>query len=202
MKLSRVLYLGTDPSHYEKEVVHCPLIETKPLPLPETVLIDWEAFTHIILTSPNAARILASQKPLQSKEILAIGKGTARGLSCSAIAFPETQEGMIELLKKTPLENSYILYPRSSIARPLLAGYLKAAGLRHQICDLYETVYLKPNPIPSLDDFDEIVFTSPSTIKAFAALYGAIPQNKKLTCIGPVTQTVLLEMERQDKVSS
>lgn len=188
--MSKVLYLGTDPSRFGRAVVHCPLIEIKPLPL---IVHNVEALTHVILTSPNAARILASQMPLQNKQLLAIGVGTQEtlkqiGLPCHATATPETQEGMIALLENMVLRDSYLFYPRSSRARPLLADYLKAAGIKHQICDLYETIYLKPEPLPALEEFDEIVFTSPSTVQAFLHLYGSLPKNKKLTCIGPITE--------------
>ncbi|MGH2639614.1 MAG: uroporphyrinogen-III synthase [Rhabdochlamydiaceae bacterium] len=191
--MTKILYLGTDPSRYGRDVIHCPLIDTRPLPLPD---IDLDAFTHVILTSPNAARILASQMSLQNKKNLTIGVGTTdtlmqMGLKCFASAFPETQEGMINLLKRISFENSYLFYPRSSAARPLLANYLIETGLKHTICDLYETIFLKPHPLPLLSDFDEIVFTSPSTIKAFLTLYGSIPKNKKLTCIGPITRQAL-----------
>lgn len=202
MPKSRILYLGTDPSRYGQEVVHCPLIETRPLPLPEFLLADWEEFTHIILTSPNAARILSSQRSLSGKKILAIGRGTQEAVAqnCFAVARQETQEGMIELLQTLDLQSSYTLYPRSSKARPLLATYLKQAGMKHHVCDLYETVYLKPDPLPSLDDFDEIVFTSPSTVQAFLALYGSIPSHKKITPIGPITERVIVEIE-DDRIS-
>ncbi|MGD0665370.1 MAG: uroporphyrinogen-III synthase [Rhabdochlamydiaceae bacterium] len=197
MKTSRILYLGTDPSRYGQTVVHCPLIETKPLPLPQMIHENWNAFTHIILTSPNAARILSSHRSLEEKRILAIGRGTEEtvGYDCFAVSSLETQEGMIELIKTIDLQESYMLYPRSSKARPLLAEYLKVTGIQHQICDLYETVYLKPEPIPALEDFEEIVFTSPSTVKAFLALYGFIPKNKKITCIGPITEQAIKDQE-------
>ena len=177
-------------------MVHCPLIDTKPLPIPQAILNDFNRFTHVILTSPNAVKILQSQFSLKDKQVLAIGTGTAELLQYKplAIASTETQEGMIELLKQLSLEHAYILYPRSSQARPLLGEYLKT-HYRCQICDLYETINLKPDPLPNLDDFDEIVFTSPSTVRAFMALYGKMPENKKLTCIGPITERVLLEIE-------
>jgi uroporphyrinogen-III synthase len=190
--MTRVLYLGTDPSRYGRDVVHCPLIETKPLPLSEHLLDQWEEFTHILLTSPNAARIMTSYKNLDGKKIIAIGKGTADVIgNCFAIANPETQEGMIDLLKSINLSRSYILYPRSSKARPLLASYLNEANIRHHTCNLYETLYLKPNPIPDLAQFDEIVFTSPSTVHAFLEIYGSIPQDKHILAIGPVTDQAL-----------
>lgn len=202
---SKILYVGTDPSRYRREVVHCPLVETRPLPLPDSVLRDLYAFTHIIFTSPNGVRILAGQLPIHHLQLFAIGRGTEEvirqlGLVCSGVASDETQEGMIDLLKKRSLENSYLFYPRSASARAILATYLKEAQIKHQLCDLYETVFLKPNPAPYLDDFDEIVFTSPSTIHAFVALYGFLPKNKQLTCVGPITKRVLLEIESKETV--
>ena len=192
MAISRILYLGTDPSRFGKKVFHCPLIGTHPLPLPSPVLDAWDQFTHLIVTSPNAAHILSSHD-LNGKKILAIGKGTAQILGdCFAISHPETQEGMITLLKGLDLKESYILYPRSSIARPLLANYLHEAGIRHVTCDLYETIYLKPDPLPNLADFDEVVFTSPSIVKAFMAAFGEVPCHLKLTCIGPITEKELM----------
>jgi len=66
-----------------------------------------------------------------------------------------------------------------------------ARGVRHQVCDLYQTVFQKPGPLPDLSKVDEIIFTSPSTIKGFIAAFGAIPTNKKLTCMGPITEEEL-----------
>lgn len=196
---NKVLYVGTDPSRYPEDVVHLPLIQTRPLPLSQQILDDFAAFTHVILTSPNAARILMDQLSLEDKHILAIGIGTesiinTKGFRCEAVASSQTQEGVIDLLKKMDLKNAYIFYPRSSSARPLLAAYLKEANIRHCICDLYETIYLEPDPLPSIENFQEIVFTSPSTLKAFQSLYGVIPQGTKLTCIGPITELALKEV--------
>jgi uroporphyrinogen-III synthase len=45
--------------------------------------------------------------------------------------------------------------------------------------------------VPNLAAFDEIVFTSPSTIEAFLAIFGALPRDKILTPVGPVTEAAL-----------
>ncbi len=192
----KILYLGTDPSRYPKQVFHLPLIHIRPLSLPASIRDDFDQLTHVLLTSPNAARLLMAQVELGRKKVLAIGKGTARilqekGMECDAIAPTPTQEGIIELLEGLSIEGKYLLYPRSSIARPLLANYLKERGWKHQTADLYETIYLKPNPLPLLQEFEEIVFTSPSTVRAFFALYKDIPKEIKQTCIGPITQRAL-----------
>ena len=63
--------------------------------------------------------------------------------------------------------------------------------LQHEIpyleCTLYDTVIVKPNPLPNLDEFDEIIFTSPSTVEGFLEAYKTLPSDKRLTPIGPVT---------------
>jgi uroporphyrinogen-III synthase len=53
--------------------------------------------------------------------------------------------------------------------------------------DLYETVAQRVEPVPDLRLFDEIVFTSPSTVDAFFEIFGHIPSGKKIVAIGPVT---------------
>jgi uroporphyrinogen-III synthase len=57
--------------------------------------------------------------------------------------------------------------------------------------DLYDPIFQAPLPIPNLDEFDEIVFTSPSTVRAFLAIYGEIPKDKIIAPIGPITKMSL-----------
>jgi uroporphyrinogen-III synthase len=64
--------------------------------------------------------------------------------------------------------------------------------IRFQACDLYDTVSQEICPKPDLDQVDEIVFTSPSTVKAFVEIFGGLPRGKKCLAIGPITQQALL----------
>jgi uroporphyrinogen-III synthase len=195
------LYLGTDPENCElKDLIHYPIIKTIPLEIPSHLWEDFAEYTHILLTSKNAVAIFLSQlkdkEALQDKKIIAIGKSTAakltgEGFAPHLIAEDESQEGMIELLKTLDLHDAYIFYPRSSLARKKLEHYMVGIGVRHQICDLYETVFQKPEPSPDFSKIDEIIFTSPSTVKGFIAAFGAIPSDQKLTCIGPITEEEL-----------
>ena len=195
------LYLGTDPENCElKDLVHYPIIKTIPLEIPSHMWEDFAEYTHILITSKNGAAIFLSQlkdkEKLKNKKIIAIGKSTAakltgEGFAPHLIAEDESQEGVIELLKRQDLHDAYVFYPRSSLARKKLESYMIARGIRHQICDLYETVFQKPDPSPDFAKIDEIIFTSPSTVKGFIAAFGAIPSNKKLTCIGPITEEEL-----------
>lgn len=199
MSPSLVLYLGTDPTNYQHipGLLHYPIIRTVPLEIPLHIRDDFESYTHILFTSKNTVSILLDQfKSLEGKQIIAIGKSTAAKLEEAGwkphlIAEQESQEGVIELLKHHDLSNAYFFYPRSSLARKKLEHYLIKRDIRHQICDLYETVFQQPGPLPDLSFIQEIIFTSPSTVKAFLAAYGSIPQDKKLTCIGEITEAEL-----------
>ncbi len=69
--------------------------------------------------------------------------------------------------------------------------YLQRRNVHYKVWDLYDPVPQIPFPLPSLDQFAEIIFTSPSTVKAFFAFFGTPPTHLKMICQGPVTQAVL-----------
>ncbi len=124
------------------------------------------------------------------KELIAIGPETAKSLpKTSLIAKEATQEGIIELIKK--MRSGFFLLPKSKRARPLLTDFMKRENIRFFALDLYDTHFQKLEPVPDLDDFGEIVFTSPSTVEGFIRIYGKLPSNKKLTAIGPITEREL-----------
>lgn len=202
-----LLYLGTDPTYYasEKKIVHYPLIEIVPRDFESYAIshqfADFKNYTHVIVTSKYAAKVLfqalqhfkISIDEAKKKHFLSIGSSTTRalkefGIESIATAEIETQEGMIDLLDTlSDVANAYFFYPRSSKARNVLSYYLRVRQLRHQICDLYDTKAVEA-PLPSLTEISEIVFTSPSTVEAFFSKTKTVPASIKLTSIGPVTE--------------
>jgi uroporphyrinogen-III synthase len=204
MPLKRTLYLGTSPSHYlesqnfEGHLIHYPVIKIVPRssnhPELQEALRDLHAYTHLIFTSKNTVAVLISQigaSVLQSKCIIALGKVTTAALlshnvPVAAVASEETQEGVIETLKALDLNDAYLFVPRSA-----LTDFLKEKGIRHRICDLYDTVTNHGEPLPRPSEYDEIVFTSPSTVQAFKEIFGSLPRDKKLIAIGPITAAAL-----------
>jgi uroporphyrinogen-III synthase len=192
--MSRILYLGIDaPSG----VFHYPVIHTKLIDSPELreAKILWERCTHVIFTSKNGVRHWPCA--LTGKTVIAIGEGTASEIisrgSSPLIAPEATQEGVAALLESLDLHGAFVLYPRSKLARPFLTSYLKSKCLDHYAFNLYETVFQIFQPIPNLDDFDEIIFTSPSTVQAFFQIYSAVPSRIILRPIGPITKKALEE---------
>jgi uroporphyrinogen-III synthase len=199
--MKTILYLGTDPSHYECEgnLVHYPVIKIVPRSLEQQAYAEIGKFTHVIFTSKNAVKVLfehITPDSVAGKTLIAIGTVTAAHL-CQLNLFPqfispeETQEGIVQLLKTMPLENPYFFLPRSSLSRPVLVNYFAERGIRFLACDLYDTVTQILEPKPDLSSVDEIVFSSPSTVHAFIEIFGALPKGKKLIAIGPVTERAL-----------
>ena len=179
-----VLYLGLDPSRYPRPVLHYPILKI----VPRAVTVP-DSYTHLLFTSRQAVfrwREIASEPWPQS---LAIGDATAALLQNPLIAPYATQEGMVELLRTLDLRHTHIVWPRSAQARPLLEIFLRPYS--HQILDLYDTEIEAPGPLPDLAQIEEIVFTSPSCVRGFIQLFGALPKEKRLTAIGPVTQMAL-----------
>ena len=194
------LYLGTDPSSVKhvEGLIHYPVIRTIPVSVPSHIWDDFSEYTHILFTSKNGVSIFLAQcsKPLTDKQLIAIGAATAARLhefqvAPHFVAQEESQEGVIELLNQQDLTDAYMLYPRSSLARKKLENFFIERQVRYQVCDLYETQFQKLEPIPNLTDIKEIIFTSPTTVRGFLEIFGQLPHDKKLTCIGPVTEEEL-----------
>lgn len=205
--MKRVLYLGTSPVHYagDGHLIHYPVIKIVPrssdAPEIRAAFEQLAEYTHILFTSKNSVSVFfqhlqVCQKKLGEQKILAIGKVTEahllqRGVSVERTAEVETQEGITFELARLDLKDSYLFLPRSSLSRPKLTEYLEQNKIRYLACDLYDTEFQKLEPVPDLAEIDEIVFTSPSTVKAFLSIYSELPKDKKLTAIGPITQEFL-----------
>lgn len=217
MKGKRILYLGLDPTRYPHrgELTHLPLIKTVPRAF-DTVKKTFEnlgEYTHVLFTSRTAASIyveyttLAGQSAQLNKKIyISIGRATAellesRHLQASYIAEEESAEGVVSLLSQISLQNSHLFFPRSAQGRDLIPHFLEEKNIRHTLIDLYDT-FPNPEPLPPLEHFDAIVFTSPSTVHAFfSCLNQSPPAQKKCIAIGPVTEKVLLEYLNEKLIS-
>lgn len=202
-KMPKALYLGPEyplKAFPNRRIVHFPIIETIPR---ECNLENWNAFTHLIFTSKTAVKMLASL--LRSKGIspFAIGEkkvivvGEATGAVAKAfganplIAEEETAEGVVPLLNTS--EDAHFFWPHAALARPVIKEALKKARLTS--CILYDTIPLRTS-LPDLSDFQEILFSSPSTVSAFFALLPSPPAHLQLTPIGPLTSEAINVIKR------
>lgn len=165
---------------------------------------DMKDYTHMIFTSKNAVKIFfealkyfrIDKSFLRDKIFFCIGGITLKTLLDqvqvqTVLADLPTQEGLIETLDFYDLKQAYIFYPRSSRARPSLCQRLMLRQVRVQVCDLYDTHTTVPKNLPDLYSFDEIIFSSPSTVDAFMEIYPNIPKHLKMSAIGPITRQYL-----------
>jgi uroporphyrinogen-III synthase len=192
--MKKILYLGTDPSHfsYEGEIVHYPVIRLVPKKFPH---IYAKQATHLLFTSKNSVHFFLNELcPLPHQKIIAIGKITARTLSekqfsPSIIPEKETQEGLIARLEMEDMRDWNVFYPRSSKARPNLFNYFLKKGIFCTAWDLYDPIFQKLEPVPSLEDFDAVVFTSPSTVEGFFRIFSRL--TIAAIASGPITAEAL-----------
>jgi uroporphyrinogen-III synthase len=194
----KTLYLGLDPSRfpYSGTLFHYPVIRTERIEGADffTAQELWPDVTHVIFTSQTAVSYW--DLDLRGKTAIAIGEPTRDALLIRhpqpLLAPKATQEGVIELLQTLDLQTAFLFLPHSSRARKKLTDFLQMSRLHFFSLNLYDTLFQKVEPVPNLDDFDEIVFTSPSTVEGFLRIYGQLPVGKQLTPIGPITAQALL----------
>lgn len=192
----------------EYEVIHYPVIQIVPFSLEDPAVMqsyaDLDKYTHFIFTSKNAVALFFDyleklDLTFPSKEVVAVGAVTAahlarRGVMNPWVAKEETQEGLIALLSTLDLHNAYLFIPKSSLSRPVLYDFLNQAQISYRACNLYDTVAQVKEPRPAWEDYDFVVFTSPSTVRAFFSMFGCLPSQQRCLAIGPVTQRALDEI--------
>ncbi len=202
----KILYLGLDPTHYKSQgdITHWPIIQIVPRclsdPAIQSALNNFEAFTHVIVTSKSAVTILKDYLELSNipliqwaaKATLAVGQVTAKQLNACGIiplkvAADEKAEGIVEELRQLDLTNAHLFWPHSSKARTVIEEFCTAHTILLTSCNLYEPRPHIPRELPQLKHFDEIVFTSPSTVDAFLEIFNHFPAHTTLTPIGSIT---------------
>lgn len=212
-KPRKILYLGLKaPQSKSNEIIHhCPIIQIIPESIENPVLRasinNLQHCSHIIFTSQTSVEILLKFLPLcnvekgilNSKFIIAVGQATAsflenHNVKSDVVATNETAEGVVHELKKMNLSDAYVFWPRSALARPVISDYLKEIKVKHCECVFYNTISKTPSETINPEEYDEIVFTSPSTVDSYKKIFGYFP-NKQLTCIGPVTFAYLKKIK-------
>ncbi len=201
----RVLFTGLSEERFflEDSFYHLPLIKIIPLDdytVFDGYLRDIENFDWIVFTSRYGVeyffkRLEAVRKDardLKGVEIAVIGMSTARrlknfGVSADLIPREESSEGLIKKLSRTGLDGKKVFMPRSDLSDKGLEKALRKMGAEVTACVAYRNVAADWLPDLDMGSFDEIMFTSPSTVRSFKARYKTLPDNVKVKCIGEVT---------------
>jgi len=148
---------------------------------------------------------------LKDVKIAAIGNSTKNrlldfGIKADLVPKKESSEGLLREFKKIDLKGKKIFLPRSNLSDKGLAKGLASYGAEVISSVAYKNVMPRDLPdLPAfvktsagihrslwrrwidLNFFNEIMFTSPSTVRNFKKRYARLPQGIKIKCIGDVT---------------
>lgn len=205
-KSRKILFTGLSKKRYflKGNYYHLPMIEIKPIKdwtsfdnqLKNILVFDW-----IIFTSRYAVQYFFERfyflnydsRILKNIKIAAIGNSTKNrladfGILPDLIPKKESSEGLIEEFSKINLKNIKIFMPRSDIADKGLTEKLKKSGVNIVSEVAYKNIMPENLPDINLNSFDEIIFTSPSTVRNFIKRYGKPPENIKISYIGDITK--------------
>lgn len=202
--------LGADP-------IEAPMIRIAP-PADFGPLDDACASLHdfdwIIFTSGNAVdafmgRLLASPadvRALGRVKLCAIGAGTSErlsrfGIKVDLIPAESRAEGVVQaILGQGSVEGVRFLLPRADIGREVIGEELRKRGAPVTEVVAYRTTAIDPERDGEPDVYrmlldrriDVVTFTSPSSVRSFADLYGAeaaadLLHTTMVAAIGPVT---------------
>jgi len=184
-----------DPKNFKGSLLHFPVI--KVVPISDVHLPALDDYSHIIFTSKSTVEIFFSLHPKVGQlRFLSIGPSTSTALKekgySSLMAEEATQEGIMKLIVKLNIKKLFL--PCSNLARKDLAKFLNEQKIPYTLCYLYQTMFQIPFPPPEINDIEEIVFTSPSTVDGFLKIYPLSSlEGKKIHCIGPITRNYYIE---------
>lgn len=205
----QTLYLGLNAPRDREGIVHFPVIRIVPRSAQDPFIMKmverWDAYTHLVCTSRSAVCCLRSICEVYGCEHdrligIAVGKATASEMSVNGfpvefIAGKEQAEGVVEVLDSMDLGDAHVLWPHSALSRSVLCDYFSEQKIQHDDVVIYDTVAVnvEKSDAPDLDQFTKIVFTSPSTVDAFFAIYGTLDVAAELVAIGPITQEAIFK---------
>ena len=170
---------------------------------------DWIVFTSVNAVESFMGRLMANGdlRDLKGVRLCAIGSSTAQriaayGIRVDLIPDESRSEGVIDALKAaSELKGTKFLLPRADIAREVLADQLREAGAIVTEVAAYRTMLAGGGDRTGDQDIyrmlldrqiDAVTFTSASTVKNFARIFGEdqaadLLRGTIVASIGPVT---------------
>jgi uroporphyrinogen III methyltransferase / synthase len=179
---------------------------------------DWLIFTSVNSIEPFFARLKQKGKTLASLAALkvgAIGPETAKrleefGIHAGLVPERYQAEGILDAVEPETMRGKRVLIPRAAEAREILPETLRGWGASVDVVVAYRTV------LPAIDvaplakllrerKIDVVTFTSSSTVRNFARLFGdktlrEITTGSTIACIGPITARTVEQLGRHPDI--
>lgn len=206
-KSKKVLFTGLDRERFfiQGTYFHLPLIKIKPLNDYrefDNCLINIREYDWLVFASRYGVEyffkrlrtIGSDSRVLYGIKIAAVGNSTGNclldfGIKADLIPEKESSKGLIQEFEKIDIQDKKLFLPRSDISDKGLEKEFRKLGANAVTSVAYKNVMPEELPDLDLNSFDEIMFTSPSTVRNFRRRYGKVPEGVKITCIGDVTLT-------------
>jgi uroporphyrinogen III methyltransferase/synthase len=200
-----VFFTGLSNERYfeDKIYFHLPLIKIEPMDdyreldsyIKNIKRFDWIVFASRYGVEYFFKRLKIANldsRVLNGIKIAAVGNSTKNrlldfGVLADLVPKNESANGLIEEFKNVGLEYKRVFLPRSNISDKGLSEAFEKMGATTKTAFAYKNVIPKDLPNLDLNLFDEIMFTSPSTVRNFKKRYKNVPKNVEIRCIGDVT---------------
>lgn len=190
-KRETYLFTGLEPGLFPVRVtghiVHQPLIEL--IWDKDATVPDWKDYEALILTSVNAAKFYLGRERPRGLKIYTIGPSTTAtvhsfGLEVEGSSNPHESGALAELLIKSEIKSA--LYPCSGLSDNAIMRLPFVTAV-----PIY-TAKTRKNVKPvNLQDYEGVVFTSPSGVRAFIDIYGKPPSFLLYYAMGGLTAKAL-----------
>ncbi|MFQ5866898.1 MAG: uroporphyrinogen-III C-methyltransferase [bacterium] len=205
LRRPKILVTGTNPKKFESlgEIIHQPMIKIVPLDNyreTDQKIQDIKKYHWVIFLSVHGVEFffkrfkknIKDMKALRGIKICAVGSATGKrlkkyGITVNFIPEKESSTGIVEAFRNFDIRGKNILIPRSNLAGNYLSKALEDLGANVDTITVYRNIKPKVSKI-NLDDIEEIIFTSPSTVNNFMKEYKKLPRRVKVKCIGEITQ--------------
>lgn len=209
-KKPRVLLLGNYPERYDHlgTIVHRQIIEcveaddTDSDTLANAGQYDW-----IVFTSGNGIKFFFKKlfamgldtRIFANTQFAVIGKASGErlmefGIKSDLTAETESSAGLLEAFADVDVRNKSILLPTAEVSSEEFPEGLANRGAKVDKLVVYKTIEKEIDDV-DLDYIDQVLFTSGSTVKAFAKKFGPVPDHIQALCLGGPTQATAAQFD-------
>lgn len=202
----KILFTGISEERFFEEgiIFHIPMV--KIIPLEDYSVLrgyisrivneefDWIVFCSrygVIYFFKNLFEMGFDTRVLSKLKFACVGSSTANmlknyGIVADLVPKDENSEGLVRAFES--VDRARIFMPRSDLSDKGLKKSLSELGFYVEECIVYKNII--PEDLPDIDFslIDEIIFTSPSTVRNFVRRYGKIPDGINIRWIGPKTE--------------
>ncbi len=204
-KKPRVLLLGNYSQRYAHlgTIVHRPIIECVEAGDTEKHSETLQRCRHydwIVFTSGNGIKYFFKKLFEQGLDVRSfaktrfgvIGKASGErlaeyGIRADLCAKVESSKGLLEAFAGIDIAGKSFLLPQAEVSSDELPNGLSLRGAAVDKLGVYKTVEREIDDV-DLDYIDQILFTSGSTVKAFANKFNTVPAHIQALCLGEPTQ--------------